>query len=222
MNILVIDNFDSFIYNFVDSMQKLGHQIVVVRNSISMESVQRLMLEHQIEGIVISPGPGKPRQAGVCLDLIKSLAGQLPILGICLGHQAIAQAFDVDVVKAEVPVHGKRSTLKLSKHNIFKGFENGLHVGRYHSLIASGLPKGFELLASCDHEVQAMIHSSKGLIGLQFHPESVLTINGDRLIKNVLEEMAIMAQTLSKNTDNDNSLNSTYPSPIDATLEASV
>jgi anthranilate synthase component II len=199
MNILVIDNFDSFIYNFVDSIEKLDHQVTVVRNSMTLSHILDLVETLNIEGIVISPGPGKPEQAGICVALVKELTGRLPIFGICLGHQAIASAFAADVIQAKSPIHGKRSNLKISRHRIFRGFEDGLSVGRYHSLIAKELPVGFELLASCDDEIQAMIHSTKGLIGFQFHPESVLTLDGDKLISNVLVEMQNMALELNTN-----------------------
>jgi anthranilate synthase component II len=202
MNILVIDNFDSFIYNFVDSIQKLGHQVEVVRNSISLNALKCLLEDKNFDGIVLSPGPGRPEQAGICIDLVKALNGKLPIFGICLGHQAIGAAFDVAVVQSAQPTHGKRSALSINSHPIFKGLEADLQVGRYHSLIVETLPVGFELLASNDNEIQAMIHPQKGLLGFQFHPESALTINGDALIKNVLEEMALMANKLNEKNGN--------------------
>ncbi len=197
MNVLVIDNFDSFIYNYIDSLKVLGHQVVTLRNTATLEEVITVVTENDCHCIVISPGPGQPQDAGVCLDLIRYFAGRIPIIGICLGHQALANAFGGDVVQDAVPFHGKRSVIQFSAaHTLFKGINSSLSVGRYHSLKVSAVPENFTVIATAGETIMAMANDQLGLLGVQFHPESILTTHGERLIENSMDYAAQMYQQL--------------------------
>lgn len=187
--IVLIDNYDSFTYNLY---QLLGEHsqtaIKVVRNDdLLVEELAALNPSH----IVISPGPGRPEEAGITVDLIKELAGRIPIMGICLGHQAICQAYGADIVHAKPLVHGKASTIHVASGSpIFNGLPPLLEVGRYHSLIADRhtLPDDLLVIAeSTDGEVMAVKHRDLDLYGLQFHPESILTKQGSQMIKNFIQ-----------------------------------
>lgn len=185
MNILVIDNYDSFIYNYVDSLRVLGHTVTVVRNNLDLETIEAKIDALDCKCIVISPGPGKPQTAGVCLELIQAYSGKLPIIGICLGHQALAASYSGTVTQDSVPFHGKRSPISyVSEHALFDGIEGDLFVGRYHSLKVSTLPQGFKVIAQTNDTIMAMANDELGLLGMQFHPESILTAQGNTLIAN--------------------------------------
>ena len=186
--ILLIDNYDSFVYNLYQFIAVEDPDVRLVRNDrITPEEV----LDMKPDAIVISPGPGKPSDAGVCIELIRQLKGRIPILGVCLGHQAIGEAFGATVTHASRLMHGKTSLLTdVADDIIFKGIKKPVQVARYHSLSVqeSTLPEELEVTArSDDGEIMAMRHREYPIYGLQFHPESVMTPEGSAMIRNFLE-----------------------------------
>ncbi len=185
--LLVIDNYDSFTYNLVQYLGELGARMEIRRNdAISIEEVER---EIKPEKILISPGPGTPDAAGISLEVLRNYAGKVPILGVCLGHQAIGQAFGGKVVRAPVPVHGKPVEIRHDGKTIFKDLEDNFQAGRYHSLIVEreSLPDCLEIsAASPDGLIMAMRHKTYPIEGVQFHPESILTGAGKKLLQNFL------------------------------------
>ena len=186
--ILLIDNYDSFVYNLYQFISVEDPDVRLVRNDrITPEEV----LDMKPDAIVISPGPGKPSDAGVCIELIRQLKGRIPILGVCLGHQAIGEAFGATVTHASRLMHGKTSLLTdVADDIIFKGIKKPVQVARYHSLSVqeSTLPQELEVTArSDDGEIMAMRHREYLIYGLQFHPESVMTPEGSAMIRNFLE-----------------------------------
>ena len=185
--ILVIDNYDSFTYNLVQYLGELGGEIVVRRNdAFTLVDVEHLAPSQ----IVISPGPGTPDGAGACIELIHHFAGQVPILGVCLGHQAIAQAFGGRVVRAGELVHGKSSEISHDGKTIFTDIEKDFQGGRYHSLIVerATLPDCFDISAvTSDGLIMGMRHRTMKLEGVQFHPESILTPAGKTMLTNFLQ-----------------------------------
>ena len=180
--VLFIDNFDSFTYNLVDEFECLGHQINVVRNSVELDTLQTLAEQHDL--LVISPGPGSPSDAGNCANLLNRIAGIIPVLGICLGHQLIVEVFGGKVGKAEEPCHGKSSMLTHHQEFCFENFDSPIQVGRYHSLTALQVPEGFKVLATSDDLVMSVYDPVRQLLGFQFHPESLLTTSGTQLLAN--------------------------------------
>jgi para-aminobenzoate synthetase component 2 len=183
--ILLVDNYDSFTYNLAHLFGELGAEVEVLRNdAIDGESAEALCPSH----LVISPGPGHPREAGATVEIVRRLAGRVPILGICLGHQAIVEAFGGAVGRARELVHGKASAVEHDGRGIFRGLPENFQAGRYHSLAATRLPEMFDLSANApDGEVMAIRHRSLRVDGLQFHPESILTEVGPQLARNFLE-----------------------------------
>jgi anthranilate synthase/aminodeoxychorismate synthase-like glutamine amidotransferase len=185
--ILVIDNYDSFTYNLVQYLGELGAQLEVVRND--QTSVSEIA-KKQPERIVISPGPKTPSEAGICLELIGKLAGRIPILGVCLGHQAIGQAFGGKVIRAPEIMHGKTSQISHDGKTIFSGLPNPFPATRYHSLIVEreSLPACLEISAtSSDGLIMGLRHRTLKVEGVQFHPESILTDVGKQLLGNFLK-----------------------------------
>ncbi len=184
--ILVIDNYDSFTYNLVQYLGELGARLEVARNDqITVEGIRQKAPER----IVISPGPKTPNEAGVCLEVIREFSGKLPILGVCLGHQAIGQAFGGRVIRAPAVMHGKTSQIHHDGKTIFANLPNPFPATRYHSLIVerSSLPPCLEISAtSPDGLVMGLRHKALQVEGVQFHPESVLTDAGKQLLKNFL------------------------------------
>lgn len=185
--VLFIDNFDSFTYNLVDELEVLGHQVTVVRNQVPVNTLMDLSEQHQL--VVISPGPGNPQQAGNCLAFLHKLNGRLPVLGICLGHQLLIEFAGGQVGRAPKPMHGKSSLLEHKGELCFSGLSSPIQVGRYHSLTALQLPQGFQMLAEADGQVMAVYEPKKKLLGFQFHPESLLTTQGSRLLGNSIEQL---------------------------------
>lgn len=186
--LLVIDNYDSFTYNLVQYLGELGADMSVIRND--EVSVDKIENELRPEKILISPGPGTPDGAGISLEVIDRLAEKVPILGVCLGHQAIGQHFGGKVVRAPEPVHGKPVEVSHDGRTIFEGIDGNFTAGRYHSLIVEreSLPDCLEVSAeSPDGLIMAMRHRSLQVEGVQFHPESILTEHGRTLLKNFLE-----------------------------------
>lgn len=182
--ILMIDNYDSFTYNLVQYIESIGPKVKVARNDqITIQEVKNL----KPNIIVISPGPGRPENAGVSLKLVEEFKDEIPILGICLGHQTIAQAFGGKIVTAQQPVHGKVHEVKHDGKGIFQGIKNPLKVTRYHSLIIerNSLPECFEVTCRTDiGEIMGIRHKSLPVEGIQFHPEAILTEMGMELLQN--------------------------------------
>ena len=183
--ILVVDNYDSFTYNLVHLFGELGAEVVVRRNDeIDADEAERLAPSH----LVISPGPGRPADSGASLEIVRRLAGRTPILGVCLGHQAIVEVFGGDVGQAKRLVHGKASDVSHDGRGLFAGLPEPFSAGRYHSLAATRVPDVLEVCATCtEGEVMAVRHRELPVDGVQFHPESVLTPDGPQLARNFLE-----------------------------------
>lgn len=185
--ILMIDNYDSFTYNLVEYLKMLKREVKVYRNDdITIDKIKDL----KPDMIVISPGPCTPNEAGISKEIIKKLKGKFPILGICLGHQTIADVFGGKIIKAEFPVHGKVYKITHDNKGIFKDLKNPIKVTRYHSLIVdkSSLPNEFKVTAQTDKgEIMGIRHTKYLISGLQFHPEAILTEKGLKMLKNFLE-----------------------------------
>lgn len=185
--ILLIDNYDSFTFNLVQYLGELGAEVKVVRNDeVGVSEIEALAPSH----IVLSPGPCTPNEAGVTLETIKRLAGRVPILGVCLGHQAIGQAFGGKVVRAKQVMHGKVSRVRHDGQGVFRQIENPFVATRYHSLVVErdSLPDCLEVTAqSEDGEIMGLRHRALPVEGVQFHPEALLTDHGHRMLKNFIE-----------------------------------
>lgn len=179
--ILLLDNFDSFTYNLVDYFKQLNIDVLIFRNNEQLEEIAR----HSFNGIVLSPGPGKPCDSGIMLEVVKYYMDRIPILGICLGHQAIGNFFNAQIVNSEKPMHGKISKIKLKNDYLFKRIPDEINVVRYHSLVINQLPEVLENIATASNgEIMAIRHIYKNIRGLQFHPEAVLTDFGMDILKN--------------------------------------
>ncbi|WP_300975370.1 aminodeoxychorismate/anthranilate synthase component II [Sphingomonas sp. LHG3406-1] len=187
--VLLIDNLDSFTYNLVESLERLGAEVLVRRNRIAAADA---LAEAQGKGaiIMISPGPGAPKEAGCCLDLIALAKGKVPVIGICLGHQALVEQAGGAVTRAPDPVHGKSMLLSHDGAGPFAGLENPVRVGRYHSLCTRDLPGRFTVHAAVDGMAMAFSDAEAMQAGLQFHPESILTTRGDAMLANLLAMFA--------------------------------
>jgi anthranilate synthase component 2 len=186
--VLVIDNYDSFTYNLVQYLGELGATLTVRRNDeATIEQLRALGPAR----VVISPGPGRPEHAGVSLDVIKEFGPRMPLLGVCLGHQAIGLAFGGEVIRAPLPVHGKTSTVDHNGTGVFAGLTGSFQAGRYHSLVVGEhtLPAELEVTARAKEDglVMGLRHRTMPIHGVQFHPESVLTNEGRRILRNFLE-----------------------------------
>jgi anthranilate synthase/aminodeoxychorismate synthase-like glutamine amidotransferase len=186
--VLLIDNYDSFTWNLAHRLGELGAEVQVVRNdAITLDEIARRAPSH----LVISPGPGRPEKAGVTVEALRRFSGPLPILGVCLGHQALAVAFGGRVDRAAAPMHGKISMVAHDGSDLFAGVETPFTAGRYHSLVIppDAVPPGFTVTArvAADGTVMAMRHATAPTFGVQFHPESVLTTVGHQLLRNFLE-----------------------------------
>jgi anthranilate synthase component 2 len=183
--ILLVDNYDSFTYNLAHLFGELGAEVVVRRNdAIDADGAERLAPTH----LVVSPGPGRPADAGASIEIIRRLAPKTPVLGVCLGHQAIVEAFGGEVGAARELLHGKASAVRHDGRGLFRGLPEPFDAGRYHSLAATRLPDSLEPTAfSDDGEVMAVRHRELPVVGVQFHPESVLTPDGPAMARNFLE-----------------------------------
>jgi anthranilate synthase/aminodeoxychorismate synthase-like glutamine amidotransferase len=182
--IVLIDNYDSFVHNLARYFRRLGQATLVVRNdAVDLNGIRAL----RPRGLAISPGPCTPNEAGISLDVVRELAGELPLLGVCLGHQVIVQAFGGEIVRAPEPVHGRASLVCHDNSPLFSGIGNPFSACRYHSLVASrdSLPPGLHVTAwTDDGTIMAVQHGTLPVYGLQFHPESVLTRDGLKLLSN--------------------------------------
>ena len=188
--ILLIDNYDSFSYNLFQLVGEVNPDVVVYRNDkITLDEIRSL----NPEAIILSPGPGKPENAGICIDVVKEFYDKIPILGVCLGHQAICTAFGAKVSYAKRLMHGKSSIISFDNDSIFEGLESEISVGRYHSLSLKEdtLPESLRIISKAmdDGEVMAVRHNDFNVYGLQFHPESILTPDGLKIIENFLENV---------------------------------
>lgn len=188
--ILLIDNYDSFSYNLYQLVGEMNPDIRVIRNDeMTVEEIETLNPSH----IILSPGPGRPKDAGICEEVVKKLAGKIPILGVCLGHQAICEVFGATVTYASRLMHGKQSVAVVNEDSkIFAGMGREMKVARYHSLSAKKetMPQALKVIATSeDGEVMAVEHKELPVYGLQFHPESILTPEGSKIMKNFMEGM---------------------------------
>jgi anthranilate synthase component II len=184
--LLLIDNYDSFTYNLFHFLSELGAEVQVERNDAL---TAQEALELKPKGVVLSPGPCTPNEAGICLELIEKAQGRVPILGVCLGHQAIGQAYGGKVVRAPLPMHGKLSSVHHTGKSVFRGLSNDFHATRYHSLALApdSLPDALEVTAvSEDGVIQGVMHKTHPVHGVQFHPESIASDNGYSLLANFL------------------------------------
>ncbi len=184
--VVIIDNFDSFVYNLYQYVGEQGVGVKVLRNNVSLE-----MIECEDPGrLIISPGPGRPEEAGVSIDVIKRYSGKIPILGVCLGHQAIGATFGAEIIRAPTLFHGKTSMIKHSAKDIFQCVKNPFIATRYHSLIveAATLPQTLEITARTEDSetIMGLRHKTHPTFGVQFHPESILTAEGKKIVKNFL------------------------------------
>jgi len=181
--LLIIDNFDSFTYNLVDYFERLGEECIVYRNNVSTD----IIFAGVYDGMILSPGPGIPKDAGFLLDIIDHYQDKLPILGICLGHQALGIYYGASLKKAIRPVHGKISTITLKENDFFKSMPSKISIVRYHSLIVYDLPNNLNSLSeTSEGELMIMKHISLPIYGIQFHPESILTEYGLDILNNWL------------------------------------
>ena len=188
--ILMIDNYDSFTYNLVQYFGELGADLNVYRNDkITLKQISALRPNQ----VVISPGPGRPEDAGISVDLIKEFSGKIPILGVCLGHQCLGYAFGGRIIRAKKLMHGKTSKIRHNHKDLFKGVSDPFEATRYHSLVIerASLPKCLEVTArTSDGEIMGVRHRALPLWGIQFHPESILTVEGKKILKNFMERCA--------------------------------
>jgi len=189
IEIILIDNFDSFTYNLVNQLRQLVRELKVFRNNTNLE----LLINNEFSNnakkiIVISPGPGDPTSAGITLGLIEQFKGSIPILGICLGHQAIIQSYTGKIGAAKNICHGKACDIELEngEREIFGSLASPFRAARYHSLAATNIPNNLKIIAKCDDEVMAVKHIRHKVLGFQFHPESILTPKGKELMRNAL------------------------------------
>ncbi|MGE7622937.1 anthranilate synthase component II [Viridibacillus sp. NPDC096237] len=191
--ILLIDNYDSFTYNLYQQVSALGKEVQVVRNdALTISDIRN----KRPEAIIISPGPGTPSEAGISVQIVQELYKEFPILGICLGHQSIAEAFGATIVQAKNIMHGKLSMITYERIGLFSAIQEPLSVMRYHSLVIEHktLPQAFKVtaLAADDHEIMAIQHEKYPVYGLQFHPESIGTPKGDSMIQAFIESYSIV------------------------------
>ncbi|TNG94782.1 aminodeoxychorismate/anthranilate synthase component II [Pasteurellaceae bacterium USgator11] len=180
--IVFIDNFDSFTYNLVDQFRVLGHQVVIYRNDSELDHLLKTALAEPDTLVTLSPGPGNPSEAGNLLPLIRVLKGKVPMIGICLGHQAIIEAFGGKIVHAGEILHGKVSQIEHDQQAMFQNLPNPMPVARYHSLMGTEIPAEFDVNAQYGEIVMAVRHRTLPICSFQFHPESILTVQGSQLL----------------------------------------
>lgn len=182
-HVFLLDNFDSFTYNLVDQFRVMGVKVTVYRNDLSADFILEQIQHTELTPVlVLSPGPGAPSDAGCLVELVDKCRLQVPMLGICLGHQAIVQSFGGVIGLAPQTVHGKSSNIAHNNTGPFAGLINPMPVARYHSLMATTMPDGLNVLATTDDIVMSVIDNSQSIIGFQFHPESILTLGGEALL----------------------------------------
>ncbi|UCD50787.1 MAG: aminodeoxychorismate/anthranilate synthase component II [Phycisphaerales bacterium] len=194
--VLFVDNFDSFTYNLVDDFGKRQCETKVYRADTKLDDLKTIAAELDPDLLVISPGPGNPNTAGVSLEAIDYFKDKVPIFGVCLGHQVIVQYFGGTIGHAPLPMHGKPSRVTHNEQGLFANIENPLQAGRYHSLMAQQLPDCLEKTADFEGIVMGVQHKELPIFGVQFHPESILTPAGGKIIENVLQIAAAQRQTV--------------------------
>ncbi|MDV6251804.1 aminodeoxychorismate/anthranilate synthase component II [Vibrio sp. EA2] len=186
-NIVFIDNFDSFTYNLVDQFRSLGHSVTIYRNNIAAENIEHAVNELENPVVLLSPGPGAPSEAGSMPDLIQRMKGKVPMIGICLGHQAIVEAYGGTVAGAGEIIHGKVSMMEHDKHATYANLPSPLAIARYHSLVATSVPETLTITAEVDGLTMSVVHEQDKVCGFQFHPESIMTTYGATLLANAIE-----------------------------------
>ncbi|HAS6305878.1 TPA: anthranilate synthase component II [Vibrio vulnificus] len=185
-DIVFIDNFDSFIYNLVDQFRSLGHQVKIYRNSIATETIVDAIEQLERPVVLLSPGPGAPSEAGCMPELIARVKGKVPVIGICLGHQAIVEAYGGTVAGAGEIIHGKVSMMEHQNHAIYQGLPSPLAIARYHSLVATHVPQTLTVTAEVNGLVMSVVNEEDKVCGFQFHPESIMTTQGATLLANAI------------------------------------
>ncbi|ASI90552.1 aminodeoxychorismate/anthranilate synthase component II [Vibrio mediterranei] len=185
-NIVFVDNFDSFTYNLVDQFRSLGHNVKIYRNHIAADVIANAVLELDNPVVVLSPGPGAPADAGCMPALIKTLRGKVPMIGICLGHQAIVEAYGGVVAGAGEIIHGKVSMMAHDNHSIYQGLPSPMAIARYHSLVATTVPDSLDITAQVNGLVMSVAHEQDRVCGFQYHPESIMTTYGATLLSNAI------------------------------------
>lgn len=186
-NILLLDNFDSFTYNLVDQLRTFGHQVDIYRNHHSLDKLQAQLASYRNPVLLLSPGPGTPSRAGVMPALLRKMRGIVPIIGICLGHQAIIEEYGGRLTRANTPLHGKTSLIEHDNQAMFAGLPTPLPVARYHSLVADVVPVTLQINAHYQKLVMAVRNDDDRVCGFQFHPESILTPTGATLLEQTLD-----------------------------------
>lgn len=186
-NILFIDNFDSFTYNLVDQFRSLGHVVTIYRNNLSADAIEQALQQLDNPVVVLSPGPGAPSEAGCMPELLQRLKGKVPIIGICLGHQAIVEAYGGVVAGAGEIIHGKVSMMEHQNHAIYRGLPSPLAIARYHSLVATQVPATLAVTAEVNGLVMSVVNEADKVCGFQFHPESIMTTHGATLLANAID-----------------------------------
>lgn len=185
-DILLLDNIDSFTYNLVDQLRTFGHNVMIFRNTIPSRTIISQLEKMEDPILLLSPGPGAPSEAGCMPELLQQLRGKLPIIGICLGHQAIIEAYGGHVGPAGEILHGKASLIEHDGHEMFQGLSHPLPVARYHSLVGDDIPPTLTVNATFNNMVMAVRHDSDRVCGFQFHPESILMAQGAKLLEQTL------------------------------------
>ncbi|MCG9577620.1 aminodeoxychorismate/anthranilate synthase component II [Vibrio tubiashii] len=186
-NIVFIDNFDSFTYNLVDQFRSLGHDVTIYRNNIAAEVIESTVAKLDNPVVLLSPGPGAPSEAGSMPEIIQRLKGKVPMIGICLGHQAIVEAYGGTVAGAGEIIHGKVSMMEHQNHDTYAGLPSTLAIARYHSLVATEVPSSLTITAEVDDLVMSVVQEQDKVCGFQFHPESIMTTYGATLLANAIE-----------------------------------
>ncbi|MEX3072871.1 aminodeoxychorismate/anthranilate synthase component II [Vibrio alginolyticus] len=186
-NIVFIDNFDSFTYNLVDQFRSLGHSVTIYRNNIPAESIEQAVNELENPVVLLSPGPGVPSEAGSMPELIQRIKGKVPMIGVCLGHQAIVEAYGGTVAGAGEIIHGKVSMMEHQNHATYANLPSPLAIARYHSLVATKVPEELTVTAEVDGLTMSVVHERDKVCGFQFHPESIMTTYGATLLANAIE-----------------------------------
>ncbi|MDE1252917.1 aminodeoxychorismate/anthranilate synthase component II [Vibrio aestuarianus] len=194
-NIIFIDNFDSFTYNLVDQFRSLGHNVTIYRNNIAAQNIEHAVNQLENPVVLLSPGPGAPSEAGCMPELIQRLKGKVPMIGICLGHQAIVEAYGGTVAGVGEIIHGKVSMMAHQNHAIYQQLPSPLAIARYHSLVATHVPSSLTVTAEVDGLVMSVVQEQDKVCGFQFHPESIMTTHGATLLANAID-WALAEQTI--------------------------
>lgn len=193
-DLVFVDNFDSFTYNLVDQFRSLGHNVTIYRNNISAEAIETAVEKLAQPVVILSPGPGAPADAGCMPELIQRLKGKVPMIGICLGHQAIVEAYGGVVGGAGEIIHGKVSMMEHDNHDVYQGLPSPLAIARYHSLVAHSVPDALTITAEVDGLVMSVAQEHDKVCGFQFHPESIMTTYGATLLANTIDWALTSAQ----------------------------